>query len=446
MNRRSLRCAGVALLLGMGAGAPALCQALIPLVECGDDLTLTDALGVPTLGRFAHFSYFNPTDAAISSAAGGSENFLSPGNPNQGQPSSFDPGYHRFAFMAAHRATRDLVWIRGTQFTLSRSGTLPCSDPAVPLLSPVPLRLAAGSTHLGIELMRLAWAARPAAPISHTATAEIWRGNTDAASTPTADVLISNLRVTENAVLGDVTVTATPSRSQYALTLKLANGTATIAAKSALLEVFSTCSLTVTPAALPAGVSQTAYGPVAFGANGATAPYAFELASGRLPNGMQLQNGILGGTPAETGAFAMVINVTSADRCLVQQPYTLTIGGPACAADVTNSVSRILGGFRQNLITGRWQQTVMLTNTSGAAIQGPVSIALQGLSSNATLYNSSGVTQCAAPAGRPYVRVNLSGGTWLSGQALTATLEFVNNTPGQAITYTPRILAGGLSQ
>ena len=121
----------------------------------------------------------------------------------------------------------------------------------------------------------------------------------------------------------------------------------------------------------------------------------------------------------------------------------MTVGGPACALDTTTSAAVTLGGFRQNLITGRWQQTVTLVNTSGAAIQAPVSLALQSLSANATLFNSAGTTQCAAPAGRPYVRLNPANGTWLPGQAISVTLDFLNSTPGQGITYTPRILSGG---
>jgi hypothetical protein len=314
---------------------------------------------------------------------------------------------------------------------------------------PVPLRLLSGSTTLGLELMKLAWVSRPTIPPALTAVVELRSANRfESTSSPTvpdsSDVTFTNLRVTENAVLGDVTVVASPGRRRYAMTVKLRNGGATVMAKSAVLEVYNPCSVTVTPGALPSGVVQTAYGPVTLGASGATAPYTFQLASGALPAGLQLANGVIAGTPTESGTFAFSVAVTSSDGCLVQQAYTLAIGGPACAVDVTGRVSITLGGFRRNLATGRWQQTVTLVNTSGAAMQGPVSLAVQGLSANGSLFNSSGVTNCATPVGRPYVSLNLgSGGTWLAGQAVTTTLEFVNTTPGQAITYTPRVLAGG---
>lgn len=446
MNQVRWRKSVSSLLLLLGTAAPMMGQAVILRVECGDDVTVTTESGASLPGRVAHFGFFNPSETPINQTAGGSTNFISPGNPNVGQPSTFPAGYAPYVFSTIHPAARDLVWIVGTQFTVDRSGTAGCSDTAKPFLVPVPLRLAAGSTNLGVELMKVAWVTRPAVLPTFTAAVDVWIGYNLPRFERNADVTITNLRVTDTAVLGDLVVSASPVRATYALSVKLLQGTQGVVAKSAPLEVFSSCSLTVSPSALPAGVSNSVYGPVAFSASGATAPYSFEVASGRLPNGMQLGNGSLGGTPSETGTFAFVLNITSADRCLVQQPYTLVIGGPTCAADVTGNVSITLGGFRQNLITGRWQQTVALNNRSGAAIQGPVSVALQGLSANASLYNSSGTTQCAAPAGRPYLRVNLAGGTWLPGQTLTATLDFVNTTPGQAITYTPRVLVGGLGQ
>jgi hypothetical protein len=211
------------------------------------------------------------------------------------------------------------------------------------------------------------------------------------------------------------------------------------------IEVYSTCALSVTPAALPAGTVNSPYAPVSLGAIGGTAPYQFALASGSLPPGITLANGSLSGTPTAAGTYDFAIHGMSADRCLARQSYTLVIGGPACAVDVSSQVSVTLGGFRRNLVTGRWQQTVTLTNNGATALNAPVRVALQNLSANATLFNASGVTQCAAPQGRPFVTVNLGGESSLRpAQAVSVTLEFVNTAPGQAITYTPRVLAGGV--
>jgi hypothetical protein len=53
--------------------------------------------------------------------------------------------------------------------------------------------------------------------------------------------------------------------------------------------------------------------------------------------------------------------------------------------------------------TQRFYQTITLTNTGGSPISGPVSLALDNLSSNATLFNTIGSTSCAAPIGSPFL-------------------------------------------
>ena len=60
------------------------------------------------------------------------------------------------------------------------------------------------------------------------------------------------------------------------------------------------------------------------------------------------------------------------------------------------------------------------------------------LSANATLHNSNGVTLETAPAGSPYINLNL-------GATVSVTLEFVDPTM-QGISYSPRVLAGSGSR
>ena len=103
-----------------------------------------------------------------------------------------------------------------------------------------------------------------------------------------------------------------------------------------------------------------------------------------------------------------------------------------------------LGGFRRNLTTGRWMQTVTLRNGGTSALAGPVALVLDNLSANATLFNPSGVTACAAQLGRQFLLVPVGADEVLSpGEVATANLEFVNSQASTAITYTPRVLAGG---
>jgi hypothetical protein len=70
---------------------------------------------------------------------------------------------------------------------------------------------------------------------------------------------------------------------------------------------------------------------------------------------------------------------------------------------------------------------------------GPIAFVLDNLSSNAALFNPTGVTGCSSPSGSPFVE--LTPGGLATGAFVTATLQFTN--PSKAgITYVPRILAG----
>lgn len=442
-----LRIAGCFQLFFAGRALP---QAVIPNVDCVDLIALDDS--IRTRGTlFSHFGYFNPTANTVTIPAGGNTNFFMPGIPNVGQPSSFAPGRAKYIASIVGDASRDMIWIVGSQLALARiDPKIVCSAlPTTPFLVPANLKLTAGTTSYGVELMKLAWVSPVSTAFSVSALLREAQPSLNAAGFVVAsrDITLSNLRLSEAAVLGDVTVVPSPARLNYAMTISLASGGEVVGLKTASVEVYSSCSMTVTPGALPGGVVNTNYSPVTLMGSGATAPYLFEVVSGKLPAGMQFVNGVLSGTPTEAGTFAFSVNAISADRCLSRQAYTLTVGGPACAGDITGKVSLTVGGFRQNLVTGRWQQTVTLTNTSGAAIQGPVMVALQSLSANASLFNANGVTQCAVPGGRPYVRFNLGAApSLLAGQTVTATLDFVNSTSSQAITYSPRVLAGGLGQ
>ncbi len=113
---------------------------------------------------------------------------------------------------------------------------------------------------------------------------------------------------------------------------------------------------------------------------------------------------------------------------------------PNIATDVSSRVSVTRGGFRLNRATGRFVQTVTLKNTGISAIAGPVSLVLDGLSGNATLFNKTGVTSATSPTGSPYLSV--SAGNMAAGASVTVTLEFTNSNVSKGITYNTRVLAG----
>ncbi len=111
---------------------------------------------------------------------------------------------------------------------------------------------------------------------------------------------------------------------------------------------------------------------------------------------------------------------------------------PACASNVTAGVQVTRSGYAYNFATRRFVQTVTLKNAGASAIAGPISLVLDALASNAALFNESGRTSCATPAGAPFVNY---AGALARGASVTITLQFTN--PSRAgITYTPRVLAG----
>lgn len=111
----------------------------------------------------------------------------------------------------------------------------------------------------------------------------------------------------------------------------------------------------------------------------------------------------------------------------------------ATPVDVSFQVRVTRGGFRFNRASGRFVQSVTLTNTGKSPITGPISLVLDSLSANAALYNQTGVTRATIPAGRSYLVVQ--SGDLAAGASASTLLEFTDPTLA-AITYTTRVLVG----
>ncbi len=109
-----------------------------------------------------------------------------------------------------------------------------------------------------------------------------------------------------------------------------------------------------------------------------------------------------------------------------------------CATDISNQLQITRSGFGYNLATQRFVQMITLKNVSTGIVAGSLSLVLDNLSSNAALFNPSGTTACALPAGSPFVNfsanLNPGGSTVLS-------VQFINPTR-TGITYATRVLAG----
>ena len=121
---------------------------------------------------------------------------------------------------------------------------------------------------------------------------------------------------------------------------------------------------------------------------------------------------------------------------------------PPCATDVTAQLKikesdlDIRGSeIHVDSRTGRFVQTVKITNVSRHTIRGPLSFVLDRLSRNVTLVNQSGTTFCAVPAS-PYVLLDVgSDGILARREKVTLKLEFTSRNR-RKIDYDARVLAG----
>jgi Divergent InlB B-repeat domain len=175
-------------------------------------------------------------------------------------------------------------------------------------------------------------------------------------------------------------------------------------------------------------------------AGGTTTPGA-----GEIP---EPQNTVVALTATPSAGFVFqswLGNVTAptsaATTVVMNQPQTITANfiACACAADVSSSVSVTRGGYVLNLGTKRYAQTVTLTNTSATPIPGPISLVLDGLGSDVSLFNLTGLTDALfPPTGDPYISSSFG---LAPGQTVSIALQFTDPTRA-TIGYTTRVLAG----
>jgi YVTN family beta-propeller protein len=180
-----------------------------------------------------------------------------------------------------------------------------------------------------------------------------------------------------------------------------------------------------------------------------SAPWlTLSTATGTAPVTLTLMADPIGFADGVTKEASIVLTAVGTPDQAITIPVTLSIGNtfavgntPACATNVSAQASVARGGFRRNSATGRYVQQVTLTNTGTGPISGSVSLVVDNLSSNATLFNKSGDSGCATPVG-PYVNVAVGPDNVLSpGESATVVLEFTNPS-NQSIAYSTRVLAG----
>jgi hypothetical protein len=155
---------------------------------------------------------------------------------------------------------------------------------------------------------------------------------------------------------------------------------------------------------------------------------SFRVAAGLTPSASQLATSLVNG-------LVSIGQVSQSDASTL---ISTILQGVSCATDVSSNVSVTRSGYSYNFATQQFVQTVTLTNTGTSVIQGPISLVVARLSSNAILFNANGHTTCAMPAGNPFVTVASS----LSPAAhASVVLQFTDPTKA-GITYSTQVLAG----
>ncbi|MDB5793333.1 MAG: endonuclease/exonuclease/phosphatase [Massilia sp.] len=102
--------------------------------------------------------------------------------------------------------------------------------------------------------------------------------------------------------------------------------------------------------------------------------------------------------------------------------------------DATASTAIVRSALMLKRLTGKYSATVKITNTSGAALNGPLHLVLQGLSSGVTLDGKSG-----EQGGAPYLTLPAS--SLAAGASVTVTTTFTNPSK-TSIGYTPKLFSG----
>jgi predicted extracellular nuclease len=121
-------------------------------------------------------------------------------------------------------------------------------------------------------------------------------------------------------------------------------------------------------------------------------------------------------------------------RASDHDPVVVSLNLAPTFVDVTSGVKIAQSGLSANRLTGKYTGTVSFTNTTGAAINGPLQFVLQGLTAGVTLDNKSGDQN-----GSPYV--TLPGTSIAPGATVSVTTTFTN--PSRlTINYAPKLFTG----
>jgi hypothetical protein len=184
---------------------------------------------------------------------------------------------------------------------------------------------------------------------------------------------------------GQISGTAA-STGTFQFTAQVTDANSNRAQKSFTLVVAGT--LSITSAALPGGATQAPYTQM-LTASGGTAPFAWSVTAGALPDGLTLETptGALAGTPTATGNFSFTVTVTDANGVTAQRQFTISIGEgltfvtpaslPSATAGVAYSFTMQASGGQQpyswSISQGSLPGGMSLSGASGTISGSPTS-------------------------------------------------------------------------
>jgi hypothetical protein len=146
--------------------------------------------------------------------------------------------------------------------------------------------------------------------------------------------------------LGDLTGTPT-NLGTFNFTVQLTDNLGTNISKALAVTVVSPV-LTITTFELPDGTVGAAYSQT-LAASGGTPPYAWNIASSALPDGLNLSsNGVVSGTPTHSGTFSLIARVTDHVSATATKLFTIEIAHSL----PTIAVQSHAGGVIQLRVTG----------------------------------------------------------------------------------------------
>jgi subtilisin-like proprotein convertase family protein len=241
----------------------------------------------------------------------------------------------------------------GWSLTVTATEPVCCNVPSCPIITIAPATLASGTA--GTPYNQAFSTSGGAAPVSLNVTGALPPGlslfNNTLSGTPTQ---VGNFSFVINAV------DANSCTSSQSYTLNIGCPT---------INILPATLATATPGA---AYSQT------LTASGSVGAVSYSL-SGTLPAGLTLStNGLLSGTPSQTGNFSFVVNIVDARGCTGSRNYTLNVGCPTISiAPAVLPEGQIGNSYSQNI-----------TQTGGT---NPVRFTLSGLLPNGLTLSSNGL-------------------------------------------------------